>query len=98
MSTSCPPANSCGSTAQVWLDLPAGSDVLSTGNVSAEACVSWGFSNPLAGIADCCLFTLPIKILNCGPFNVYHLGPTQACDIAYCSAKTNYGQGNWLIH
>ena len=40
----------------------------------------------LLSVADCCLFTLPVTIRNCGAFNVYYLGPTQACSIAYCSA------------
>ncbi len=102
MATSCPAPDTCGTTAQVWLDLSrleggaTGDHLLGTGNVSAEACVSWGFSSWSGGyrrrrrrrrsLSDCCLFTLPVRILNCGGFNVYHLGPTQACDIAYCSA------------
>ncbi len=51
MPTSCPPPDSCGTTAQVWLDLSrlsvssSSSSLLRSGNVSAEACVSWGFSS-----------------------------------------------------
>ena len=66
-----------------------------------EACVSWSFedadgSNYIYGEEnntpsyDCCLFTLPTTVKNCGDFRVYHIGPTQACSIAYCSApETN---------
>ena len=91
---------------QVWLDLSRlpdpTVDLLETGNVSVDACVSWGFSSSghaaKRSLSDCCLFTLPVRILNCGggdgpdAFNVYHLGPTQACDIAYCSAPVEPNQ------
>ena len=63
-----------------------------------ESCVSWSFEDEYdydsqtVGSPDssptyeCCLFTLPTTVKNCGDFRVYHIGPTQACSIAYCSA------------
>ena len=63
-----------------------------------DSCVSWSFedeydydSQPESSIEsfpnyECCLFTLPTTVKNCGDFRVYHIGPTQACSIAYCSA------------
>ena len=63
-----------------------------------ESCVSWSFedeydydsqtlgSSDLSPSYECCLFTLPTTVKNCGEFRVYHIGPTQACSIAYCSA------------
>lgn len=92
MPTSCPPPDSCATAAQVWLDTK-GRDVFSLGNATVEACVSWGFhhadDDPVlhnSVLADCCLFTLPVTVRNCGDFNVYYLSPTQGCSIAYCSA------------
>ena len=65
-----------------------------------DSCVSWSFEDEydydyntqtsgLTGSSpnyECCLFTLPTTVKNCGDFRVYHIGPTQACSIAYCSA------------
>ena len=63
-----------------------------------DSCVSWSFedeydydSQPQSSTDsfpnyECCLFTLPTTVKNCGDFRVYHIGPTQACSIAYCSA------------
>ena len=66
-----------------------------------DSCVSWSFEDEydydynaqLSSLTDsspnyeCCLFTLPTTVKNCGDFRVYHIGPTQACSIAYCSAS-----------
>jgi hypothetical protein len=89
MSTECPSTNACGTTSHVWLKLDDGKDVLNTGNVTVDACVSWSFGTPSDPFSssDCCLFTLPVKIRNCNDFNVYYLGPTQACPIAYCLSQ-----------
>ena len=63
--------------------------------VEIDACVSWSFDDEYVDDLDepsylsnhdCCLFTLPTTVKNCGDFRVYHIGPTQACSIAYCSA------------
>eukprot|EP00095_Tigriopus_kingsejongensis_P007453 maker-scaffold574_size133225-snap-gene-0.17 protein:Tk07453 transcript:maker-scaffold574_size133225-snap-gene-0.17-mRNA-1 annotation:"thrombospondin" len=89
MATECPAGNGCGTQAQVWLNV--GTNILHTGNITVDACVSWGVEEESsasqgASLSDCCLFTLPVSIQNCNGFNVYYLGPTQACSIAYCSA------------
>ncbi len=96
MATECPPPRSCGTTSQVWLNLPPGVSVHAAGNATMDACVSWGFDGGVGGAdpflapaaSDCCLFTVPVKVRNCpaGGFNVYYLGPTQACPMAYCAA------------
>ena len=68
-----------------------------------DACVSWSFEDEYDGEDynddeqesniisnyECCLFTLPTTVKNCGDFRVYHIGPTQACSIAYCSAPNS---------
>ena len=83
MPLDCPPPGSCGTQAPVWLDLDSLPQKRNQ-TIEVDACVSWGFED-LDGQSDCCLFTLPITVKNCGNFNVYYLGPTQACSIAYCS-------------
>ena len=48
---------------------------------------------------ECCLFTLPVTVKNCGDFRVYHIGPTQSCSIAFCSApqsKDSNLHQSWL--
>ena len=85
MATTCPGPGRCGTVAPVWLDLTTVKNITST-LFEAEACVSWGFGDGGFDNFDCCLFTLPVKIKMCNGFRVYHLGPTQACDIAYCSS------------
>ena len=71
--------------APVWLDMRTRQNF--TENLySVDACVSWGFGDGGFDNFDCCLFTLPVKVKQCNGFRVYYLGPTQACDIAYCSA------------
>lgn len=67
----------------VAVDLPPGSS-------TREGSSSPG---PDSSSYDCCLFTLPVVAKNCGDFIVYHLGPTQACPIAYCSAPPQQQQG-----
>lgn len=76
--------------APVWLDMRTRQNF--TENLySVDACVSWGFGDGGFDNFDCCLFTLPVKVKQCKGFRVYYLGPTQACDIAYCSAPTFKG-------
>ena len=85
MATTCPGPGSCGTIAPVWLDLTTRQN-LTRDMFSVDACVSWGFGDGGMDNFDCCLFTLPVRVKQCSGFRVYHLGPTQACDIAYCSA------------
>ena len=85
MATSCPGPGSCGTVAPVWLDMRTRSN-LTENLYSVDACVSWGFGDGGFDNFDCCLFTLPVQVKQCNGFRVYYLGPTQACDIAYCSA------------
>lgn len=87
MATTCPGPGKCGTVAPVWLDLSSAVN-LTANTFSVDACVSWGFGDGGFDNFDCCLFTLPVKVKNCQGFRVYYLGPTQACDIAYCSAPT----------
>ena len=75
-----------------------------------DACVSWSFEDEYSNDYnhddqnhisnyECCLFTLPTTVKNCGDFRVYHIGPTQACSIAYCSApqsSTVNSSYSWL--
>ena len=72
--TSCPNPGSCGTFAPVWIN-----------ETTNEACVTWKFQE--TGDVDCCLFTLPVKIKSCPDFKVYHLGPTYACSVAYCTEQ-----------
>ena len=88
MATSCPGPGRCGTVAPVWLDMNTLVN-LTSNTYSVDACVSWGFGDGGFDNFDCCLFTLPVKMKACAGFNVYYLGPTQACDIAYCSAPTS---------
>ncbi len=92
MASSCPGPGSCGTVAPVWLDMTTRQN-LSWNSYSVDACVSWGFGDGGFDNFDCCLFTLPVQVKQCKGFRVYYLGPTQACDIAYCSApvtRTNH--------
>ena len=99
MPTTCPPSGACGTTAQVWLDPRNSPGTLLSplsqlNNATVQACVSW--NNGL--LSDCCLFTVPVTVRRCsqladGGFSVYYLGPTQGCDIAYCSAPPAVGKG-----
>ena len=70
-----------------------------------DSCVSWSFENEykndydteesnLVSSYECCLYTLPTTVKNCGEFRVYHIGPTQACSIAYCSAPPESNSRN----
>ena len=88
MATSCPGPGRCGTVAPVWLDMNTLVN-LTSNTYSVDACVSWGFGDGGFDNFDCCLFTLPVKMKTCNGFHVYYLGPTQACDIAYCSAPTS---------
>ena len=86
-----PGPGSCGTVAPVWLDMRTRQNF--TENLySVDACVSWGFGDGGFDNFDCCLFTLPVKVKQCKGFRVYYLGPTQACDIAYCSAPIFKGK------
>jgi hypothetical protein len=85
MATTCPGPGRCGTVAPVWLDLATRVN-LTSNTYSIDACVSWGFGDGGFDNFDCCLFTLPVRVKKCSGFHVYYLGPTQACDIAYCSA------------
>ena len=90
MATNCPGPGSCGTVAPVWLDMRTQHN-LTENLYSVDACVSWGFGDGGFDNFDCCLFTLPVMVKQCNGFKVYHLGPTQACDIAYCSAPAIRG-------
>ena len=58
--------------------------------MSGSACVSWSWG----GQEDCCLYTLPVTVTTCEGFLSYHLQPTQACHVAYCShLPHNVSQG-----
>ena len=94
MATSCPGPGSCGTVAPVWLDMTTRQN-LTSNTYSVDACVSWGFGDGGFDNFDCCLFTLPVHVKNCQGFNVYFLGPTQACDIAYCSAPSMKSPSKW---
>ena len=87
---------SCGTVAPVWLDMRTRQNF--TENLySVDACVSWGFGDGGFDNFDCCLFTLPVKVKQCKGFRVYYLGPTQACDIAYCSAPIFKGMAIGVV-
>ena len=61
MPTRCPPAGSCGTSAQVWLDPRNSPGTILSRNLSdatLEACVSW--NNGV--LSDCCLFTVPVTV------------------------------------
>ena len=93
MATECPIPGHCGTNAPVWIrDLDWRIGNLSTGMMAnLDGCVSWSFDEDFGNQDqqyDCCLFTLPVTVKNCGDFFVYYLGPTQACSIAYCSASS----------
>ena len=54
----------------------------SDGIVEVTAC-----ADTTPGNSNCCEYTHPIRVKNCGHFMVYDLLPTIGCSIAYCAGK-----------
>lgn len=87
MVTSAPSLAMCGTLYPVWLDgsLPLqGEDT-----VDRTACV--------VGLTRSCESTIPIKIRNCGTYNVYYLRKTPNLASGYCfgeQVRCPYGQGS----
>lgn len=77
--TSCPEIGSCGTHAQIWLQ-PAGHPEFGE-EKNGSACVAWEGVDRF-----CCLWRLPVHVIHCGGFLVYHLKRTDGCS-AYCAKE-----------
>ena len=76
MPTSCPPINSCDTSAPGWLN--GGHPTVADGRVTRQVYFSW---------ESCCHWSTNIQVRNCGSFYVYYLSGTpdnNHCDLRYC--------------
>ncbi|XP_076438512.1 von Willebrand factor D and EGF domain-containing protein-like [Babylonia areolata] len=75
--TTCVEEYHCNTHAPLWLDLRGQSLPYPGDEVTARVCASFYF--------DCCLFSRPITVRNCGHFLVYKLQPIDGCHFAFCT-------------
>lgn len=80
--TSCPDIGSCGTHAQIWMQ-PAGHPEFGEER-NGSACVAWEGVDRF-----CCMWQLPVHVIHCGGFLVYHLKRTEECSMAYCAKEGN---------
>ena len=67
----------CGTFVPMWLDMQGAGMPAAGEMVDARACGTlWN---------KCCRVDLPVSILNCGAFFVYHLQAVTACLSRYCA-------------
>lgn len=85
MPTSCVPKNRCGTHAPGWLT--GGHPTEEQGVVSRKVCFHWS--------SNCCLWSVNIKVRNCGEYYVYQLPKTPVCNLRYCAEKT--GKCNYMM-
>ena len=78
MPTSCVPKNRCGTHAPGWLS--GGHPSEEQGVVTRKVCFHWN--------NNCCLWSVNIKVRNCGEYYVYQLLKTPVCNLRYCAEKT----------
>lgn len=75
----------CGTLAPLWLSLNEKGPLLIGKERMGKACATWRKRDS----TECCLFSKPVTVKNCGGFIIYKLRPPPGCDMAYC-AKGNY--------
>ncbi|XP_032218989.1 uromodulin [Nematostella vectensis] len=75
MPNRCIAKNYCDTDAPGWL--AGGHPTIQQGVVWRKVCFHW--------LNDCCLWSIYIRVRNCGPYFVYQLRPTSKCDLRYCT-------------
>ena len=77
MPDQCVPAYHCGTHAPGWLN--GAHPAVAEGAVQRKVCFHW--------TSNCCLWSINIRVRNCGGFYVYELSDTPACHLRYCGDK-----------
>ena len=82
MPDSCVPERRCNTDASGWLS--GGHPSVAEGVVTRKVCFHWS--------GNCCYWDngrwkKSIRVINCGGFYVYELGPTPECSLRYCGAS-----------
>jgi len=78
MPTQVVPINHCGTHAPGWLT--GGHPTVAQGVVFRRVCFHWAFRN----FNSNCLWSVNIRVQNCGDFFVYELPRTPTCNLRYC--------------
>lgn len=74
MATTCPSTNHCNTQGTGWLNGAHPSEA--EGIVTRTVCFNWS--------GNCCNWSKSIKVVNCGSFYLYELGPSPVCNVRYC--------------
>ncbi|XP_064597910.1 von Willebrand factor D and EGF domain-containing protein-like [Liolophura sinensis] len=88
MPTECVEVEHCGTLAPLWLSLNEKGPLHIGKERMGKACATWRKRDS----TECCLFSKPVTVKNCGGFIIYKLRPPPGCDMAYCAKEIGSSQ------
>lgn len=87
MATTCPSTHHCNTHATGWLNGAHPSEA--EGIVTRTVCFNWS--------SGCCTWSKSIRVVNCGSFYLYELGPSPICNGRYCGQWSAKLWKMWVV-